>query len=81
MSLTPQALASTGETITIQEVDRNAHIVTELLDYLRWLADQDTGIKLTAGDVWELFYEGVRIGRVWSEVCEDIGLPVRTDWR
>ena len=33
-----------------------------------------------AGDLWELYYEGVRIGRVWSEVCEDIGLPVRKDW-
>jgi hypothetical protein len=80
MSLTFEALAATGKEITRQEVLDDWAVIAEFLDYLRWLADQDTGIKLTAGDVWELYYEGVRVGRVWSDVCEDIGLPVREVW-
>jgi hypothetical protein len=54
--------------------------VTELLDYIRWLADQDASLPRTAGVVWALYYEGVRRGRHWSEVCEDLGLPIRVDW-
>lgn len=78
--MTPNAVASMDETITIQEVDRDSHIITDLLDYWRWLADQDTGLQLSTGHVWMLFYEGVRVGRAWSEICEDLGLPVRDDW-
>lgn len=80
MSLTFRALANTGQKIDVKEIDDNAPVIAELLDYIRWLADQDTGIKLTAGDLWELYYEGVRIGRVWSEICDDLKLPVREDW-
>lgn len=75
-----QALANIGEKIELQEVEDDAPIIAELLDYLRWLAEQDTGRRITIGQVWELYHEGVRIGRHWSEVCEDIGLPVRDDW-
>lgn len=71
------ALADIGSIITPMHVARDLHVHAEFLDYLRWLADQDTGTKLTAGQAWELYYEGVRVGRVWSEVCEDISLPVR----
>ncbi len=74
------ALAAIGNEITLNEIDQNAPIITELLDYLRWLADQDTGRKITAGQIWELFYEGVRVGRHWSDVCEDTDLPVRREW-
>lgn len=74
------ALAATGTEVTVSEVERDAPMVAELLDYFRWLADQDTGIKITVGDIWELFYEGIRVGRVWTEVCEEIGLPIRKDW-
>jgi hypothetical protein len=75
-----QALADIGHKIDVQEVKEDVHVIAELLDYLRWLADQDTGRKITTGQVWELYHEGVRLGRVWSEVCEDLGLPVREDW-
>lgn len=75
-----EALADIGRKITFSEVEHDVRIVTELLDYLRWLAEQNTGFRLTAGQVWELYHEGVRRGRVWSEVCEDLDLPVRLDW-
>ncbi len=74
------ALADTSREITTQEVDNNLYVVVEFLDYLRWLADQDTGIRLRAGQVFELFYEGVRAGRVWSEICADLELPIREVW-
>ena len=77
MSLTPQALADTGLTISSNEIKENALAVAELLDYIRWLAEQDSAITVTAGDIWGLYYERVRIGRVLSEVCEEIGLLVR----
>ena len=75
-----EALANIGHAIKPQDVERDSRIVTEFLDYLRWLADQDTGFKLTAGQLWELYHECVMRCRYWSEVCEDIGLPVRDDW-
>jgi hypothetical protein len=74
------ALADIGKEVKTQEIEYNAPIIAEFIDYIRWLADQDTSLKITVGQVWELFYEGLRVGRVWSEVCEDIGLPVREDW-
>lgn len=75
-----KALAATGDQVTVGQVKTYLYIVTEMLDYLRWLADQDTGIKLTSGQIWELYYEGVLECRHWTDVCEDLGLPVRTDW-
>jgi hypothetical protein len=78
--ITPSALADTGRKITIDEITFAAPVVAELLDYVRWLADQDSSFRLTAGHVWTLYHEGVRRGRVWPEVCEDVGLPVREDW-
>lgn len=78
--LTPDALANLDWEIDTPEIEGNAPIIAELLDYLRWLANQDISLRLTTGHIWALFYEGVRRGRVWSEVCEDIGLPVREDW-
>jgi hypothetical protein len=75
-----EALADIGREIKTKEIAHDAAIIAELLDYLRWLADQDTGYKFTAGQLWELYHQGVRIGRFWSEVCEDIGLPVRDEW-
>lgn len=78
--LSPQALAALDDEITYEQVKNDPFSIAELLDYLRWLADHDTSAQLTTGHIWALYYEGVRRGRVWSEVCEDIGLPVRTDW-
>jgi hypothetical protein len=74
------ALANIGRKITAEEVDADLYVTAEFLDYLRWLADQDTSQQLNAGQVWELYYEGIHTGRAWSEVCEDLGLPVRKDW-
>lgn len=78
--ITPLALGNIDHKIEAAEVEDEAYFIAELLDYLRWLADQDTSFALTAGHIWTLYYEGVMRGRVWSEVCEDIGLPIRTDW-
>lgn len=75
-----EALANIGREVTPEQIERDSRIVTEFLDYFRWLADQDTGFTLTAGQVWELYHEGVLKCIYWSEVCEDIGLPVREDW-
>lgn len=75
-----EALANIGQEVKRQEIDHDSPIVAELLDYIRWLAEQDTGFRLTAGQVWELFHEGVRLGRAWSEVCHDLGLPERESW-
>ncbi len=80
MTITWAALADTEHQVDHTEVEYDARIVAELLDYIRWLADQDSSLPITIGDVWSLYHEGVRAGRHWSEVCEDIGLPVRTDW-
>lgn len=78
--ITISALADTGNPVAWKEIERDYPIVAELINYIRWLADQDSSFPLTAGQVWSLYHEGVRRGRVWSEVCEDIGLPVREDW-
>ena len=78
--ITPLALADTGNEVKYTEVEYDSRIVTELLDYIRWLADQDSSFPLTSGHVWTLYFEGVRRGRLWSEICEDIGLPIRLDW-
>lgn len=78
--ITPSALADTGREVTRQEVEHDAPVVAELLDYIRWLADQDSSFSLTAGQVWALYHEGVRRGRMWAEACDDIGLPEREDW-
>lgn len=75
-----EALANIGRAVHPDQVDRDSRIVAEFIDYIRWLAEQDTGFPLTAGQVWELYHEGVLVGRYWSEVCEDLGLPVREDW-
>lgn len=75
-----EALANIGREINPKDVERDARIVTEFLDYLRWLAEQDTSFQLTAGQIWELYHEGVQRCIYWSEVCEDIGLPIREDW-
>ena len=80
VNLTPEALAATRDPITPEIVERDARIFTEFLDYLRWLTDQDTSFQLTSGHVWALLYEGALRCRMWSEVCEEIGLPVREDW-
>lgn len=74
------ALADIGRKIETKYVEDNLYCVTEFLDYLRWLADEDTARKVTVGQLWELFYEGIQAGRVWSDVCEELGLPVREIW-
>lgn len=79
--MTPEAISSmTDEPVTRQEVERDYPIVAEFVDYLRWLADQNTGYEVSAGALWQLYYDGVRRCIPWAEVCHDIGLPEREDW-
>ncbi len=79
-SLSPLAIADVVNEVQIEEVKRDYPIVAEMIDYIRWLADQDLSFEITAGQVWALFHEGVRQGRYWNEVCYDLGLPEREDW-
>ena len=79
--MSPDAITSMAqEPVKVEEVARDAPIVAEFVDYLRWLADQDTGYKISVGDLWQLWYDGVRRCVSWSEVCFDLGLPERGDW-
>ena len=78
--LTTSALAATSTPIRHEDVERDARIVTEFLDYIRWLADQDTGLRVTIGQLWELYHLSVQHCQMWSATCEDLGLPVRDDW-
>lgn len=75
-----ESLADIGRKVETKEVSYDAPIVAELLDYLRWLAEQDTGFRLTAGQIWELYHQGVRKCMPWAEICEDLKLPVREEW-
>lgn len=78
--MTPDAIISMSKPVTRAEVQHDYPVAAEFVDYLRWLADQDTGYKVSVGDLWQLWHEGVREGRYWAEVCEDLGLPVREEW-
>jgi hypothetical protein len=79
--MTPEAISSMAEKmVTREEIQHDYPIVAEFVDYIRWLADQDTSFTVSMGDLWQLYYDGVRKGKYWSEVCEDIGLPVRDEW-
>lgn len=78
--MTPDAITSMSEVVTTKEIAYEAPVVAEFVDYLRWLADQDTSYKMSMADLWMLWYEGVRRCIPWTTVCEDLGLPVRDDW-
>lgn len=78
--MTPEVLAATRDTIRPEQVAHDARIVTEFIDYIRWLADQDAGFRMSAGDLWALYHDGVIKCRYWLEVCEELGLPVRDEW-
>jgi hypothetical protein len=79
--MTPEAISSMmDKPVTREEVNRDYPIVAEFVDYIRWLADQNTSFTVSVGDLWQLYHDGVRKCKYWSEVCEDIGLPVRDDW-
>jgi len=79
-TISPSALADVVNEVKSFEVRNDYPIVAEMIDYIRWLADQDVSLQLTIGQVWALFHEGVRQGRIWNEVCYDLGLPEREDW-
>ena len=65
--------------VTVREISDYAPIVAEFLDYLRWLAEQDVGFKISVGDLWQLYHDGVRQCRSWDEVLHDIGLPEQNE--
>lgn len=75
-----EPLANIAKPVTTRQVEHDAPIVAEFVDYIRWLAEQDTGFPLTAGVLWELYHESVLKCRYWSEVAEDLKLPVRDEW-
>lgn len=80
-SITMTALADTPHEVKPAEIAQaGEYVIAELFDYIRWLADQDSSFPVTIGQIWALYSDGVRVGRVWSEVCEDVGLPVRDEW-
>lgn len=68
------------EKITMDEMANDAPVILEFLEYLRWLAATTPNAQLSARRVWELYTYGVRDGRVWSDVCEELGLPLPEGW-
>lgn len=63
------------EKVTREEVKHDVLVIHEFIAYLRQLALEDADMPLTAGQVWKLYTEGVRVGRLWEEVAEDLKLP------
>lgn len=74
------AIAALGDRVDGKQIERDAPIVREFVDYIRWLADQDTSFPVTIGQLWGLYYDGVVECVDWSETCEALGLPIREDW-
>lgn len=79
--MSPDAINSMStEPVKGDEIAHQPAVIAEFIDYIRWLADQDTGFKVAVGDLWQMFYDGVRRGITWDEVCHDLKLPEREDW-
>jgi hypothetical protein len=66
--------------VSRKEADEESAVISEYIDYIRWLADQDPNLTVKVADIWALYHEGVRLGHHWSEACEDNGFPIRVDW-
>ena len=75
--MSPDAISSVENEVTAREVYEYYPVVAEFIDYLRWLAEQNFGFKISVGDLWQLYHDGVRECRSWDEVLHDIGLPER----
>lgn len=73
-------LAALAQTVTPNEIVHDAPVVAEFVDYIRWLADQDTSMPVEIGKLWALYCYGVRECRYWLEAAEMIELPTRDDW-
>ncbi len=69
------------EVVTPEEVRLDAPIVAEFLDYFRWLSEYNAHETFDAAEIWHFFYESIRIGRVFSEVAEDLNLPIPESWK
>jgi len=63
--------------VTPGEVTNDAPIIAEFLDYLRQLAEEWPE-DIPPHIPWQLYQEGVRRGRHWAEVTEELGLPEPT---
>lgn len=66
--------------IKSQDVQRDYLQVTGIMEYWRWLAEQDPSLQVTAAQVAGLYQEFVIKGRFPSEVLEDLGLPAYPGW-
>lgn len=63
-----------------RQVIRDADMVSGIIEYILWLADQDDGLQLTAGQMATFYREYIEKGRWPGEVIEDLGLPSYPDW-
>lgn len=74
------SLASLRNRVTPEEAESDSVLISEFLDYVRWLADQDTGVKFAIGELWALYHYVVREGQSWTDACEHLEFPIRTNW-
>jgi hypothetical protein len=75
-----KAMHISDRPITTAEVEHDYPMVAGLLEYFRWLAEQDDRFPLVAGQIATFYEEYIRKGRYPSEVAEDLGLPAFPDW-
>ena len=61
--------------VTREEVLHERYIVHEFLAYLRQLALEDPDMPMTTGQVWKMFEEGLRVGKMWWVIAEEMNLP------
>lgn len=66
--------------VTVEEVKKDDFIITEFLLILQWWASEYPDMPLTSTQVWEMYRQGVRVGKVWDEVLEDLKLPEMLNW-
>lgn len=73
-------MMAASDEVTVSEVQKDPYAIMEFLEYLRFMADENTDQIITVGTVWAMFTKGVRDGQHWSEVADDLGIPQNTDW-
>lgn len=66
--------------VTPEEVKSEPFIIAEFLLILQWWASEYPDMPLTSTQVWEMYRQGVRVGKVWDEVLEDLKLPEMLNW-
>lgn len=66
--------------ITYQEIERDGRMVAGMLEWIRWMAEEDAQLPLTAGQIAAFYEEHIRKGRYPSEVADELDLPSHPDW-